>query len=173
MSEVDVAAVIKAVGVAAVGLQIVRMSRFQNRTKADKTLISVIAEMAFVSPWKQMRVSKPRLSYCDPKQQNGWGVVKIRPPRPKNTFLRCSSVKNLKRISQFSSEVYKTHRCVFPSLNQRSHIWSWITHFLCVWDKPTGITWHNGTGRAKCCVSVFADACLWAASPCKTEACFS
>lgn len=71
MSEVDVAAVIKAVGVAAVGLQIVRMSRFQNRTKADKTLISVIAEMAFVSPWKQMRVSKPRLSYCDPKQQNG------------------------------------------------------------------------------------------------------
>lgn len=59
MSEVDVAAVIKAVGVAVVGLQIVHMSRFQNRTKADKTLISVIAEMAFVSPWKQMRVSKP------------------------------------------------------------------------------------------------------------------
>lgn len=32
---------------------------FQNRTKSDKTLISVMAEMAFLSPWKQMRVSKP------------------------------------------------------------------------------------------------------------------
>lgn len=32
---------------------------FPNRTKADKTLISVMAEMAFRSPWKQMRVSKP------------------------------------------------------------------------------------------------------------------
>lgn len=28
--------------------------------------------MAFLSPWRQMRVSKPRLSWCDPKKQNGW-----------------------------------------------------------------------------------------------------
>lgn len=45
-------------GAPAAGLQIVCMSFFQNGTKADKTLISVMAEMAFLSPWKRMRVSK-------------------------------------------------------------------------------------------------------------------
>lgn len=53
------------------------LTLFQNRTKADKTLISIIAEMAFLSPWKQMKVSKPWLSWCDPGQQNGWEVGKM------------------------------------------------------------------------------------------------
>lgn len=44
--------------------------QFQNWTKADKTVISVMAEMAFLSPWKQMRVSKPWLSWYDLKQSN-------------------------------------------------------------------------------------------------------
>lgn len=148
MSEVDVVAVIEAAGAAAVGLQIVRMSRFQNRTKADKTLISVIAEMAFLSPWKQMRVSKPRLSYCDPEQQNGWGAEKTHAARPRGHVLWCSSVKTLKESHSFQ-KCTKLTGAFFPSLNRRSHIWSWITHFLWVWDEPNGITWHNGTDCAK------------------------
>ena len=62
---------------AALSLPIVSVCFSHNRTKEDKTLISVMAEMAFQSPWKQMRVSKPWLSWCDPNQQKHSSEVVI------------------------------------------------------------------------------------------------
>ena len=164
MSEVDVVAVIEAAGAAAVGLQIVRMSRFQNRTKADKTLISVIAEMAFLSPWKQMRVSKPRLSYCDPEQQNGWGAEKTHAARPRGHVLWCSSVKTLKESHSFQKCTKLT-----GALTSGAGLLISSEFETSQMELPGTM----GQTVPNCCVSVFADACLQAVSPSKTEACFS
>lgn len=79
---------------------------FQNRTKADKTLISVMAEMAFLSPWKQMRVSVP-----DNKMAGRQGIWLS----PETTFCFFQQRKNLKASPSFTRglDLYNGQDCFY------------------------------------------------------------